>query len=141
MKNSTGAQSWNLLLASAVPALFTQDSTGAGAAAVLHAQTNQLVTAANPAVPGEFLELYLTGLGATHSSGNLQVATLTPTLTLGASPTQQRLPIAFAGLAPGFTGLDQINFQVPANALSGAAIPIQVSSAGFSSNVATLAIR
>lgn len=141
LKNATGAQTWNLLLAPAVPALFTQDSTGAGPAAALHAQTSQLVTAANPAVPGEFLELYLTGLGATQSSGNLQVATLTPTLTLGPSPSQRQLPIAFAGLAPGFTGLDQINFQVPANAPSGAAVPIQVSSAGFSSNVATLAIR
>ncbi len=141
LKNSTGAQSWNVLLAPAVPALFTQDSTGAGAAAVLHAQTSQLVTAANPAVPGEFLELYLTGLGATQASGSLQVAILTPALTLGSSPSQQQLPVAFAGLAPGFIGLDQINFQVPANAPSGSAIPIQVFSAGFASNIATLAIR
>ena len=141
LKNSIGAQSWNVLLAPAVPALFTQDSTGTGAAAVLHALTSQLVTAANPAVPGEFLELYLTGLGATQASGNLQVAILTPTVTLGSSPSQQQLVVAFAGLAPGFTGLDQINFQVPANAPSGSAIPIQVSSAGFASNIAALAIQ
>ncbi|HME08634.1 MAG TPA: IPT/TIG domain-containing protein, partial [Bryobacteraceae bacterium] len=65
---STGGQhTTQVLLASAVPAIFTQDSSGTGVASVLHA-SGQPVTTANPALAGETVSMFLTGLGATYSS-------------------------------------------------------------------------
>ena len=45
------------------PGLFTLDGAGAN---VVHGTTNRLVTAANPAGPGEVLVFYATGPGAVH---------------------------------------------------------------------------
>ncbi len=51
------------------------------------------------------------------------------------------LPTVFAGLAPGFEGLYQIDFQIPANAPSGAAVPLYIQTGARASNTVTLAIR
>ena len=48
--------------------------------------------------------------------------------------------ILYAGRAPGFAGLDQINFIVPAGAPSGDATPLRVESNGSASNAVTLPI-
>jgi uncharacterized protein (TIGR03437 family) len=48
--------------------------------------------------------------------------------------------ILYAGRAPGFAGLDQINFIVPAGAPSGDATPLRVESNGRASNAVTLPI-
>ncbi len=79
-----------------------------------------LVNPARPAAPGEVLLLYGTGLGALNNApatgspagtDPLSTAGIVPTLTLGGLPSE----ILFAGLAPGFAGLAQINFRVPAD--------------------------
>ena len=83
-----------------------------------------LVTSASPAKPGEYLVIYLVGLGATNPpvasgmpapSSTLATVTVTPTVTVGSQPAT----VLFAGLTPGFVGLYQVNFQVPAGAASG----------------------
>jgi uncharacterized protein (TIGR03437 family) len=82
-----------------------------------------LVDAAHPAKPGEFLVMYLVGMGATNppgvtgmlATGPLQPTVVQPTVTIGNLPTS----LIFAGLTPGGIGLYQINFQVPTNAPAG----------------------
>ena len=95
---------------------------------------------------GEFVLLYCTGLGAVTnqpaagdvSPGNPAAATVsTPTLKLGGVS----VPVSFSGLAPNFVGLYQVNFQIPAAAASGNAVPLVLSIAGVSSNTATIAIQ
>jgi uncharacterized protein (TIGR03437 family) len=49
--------------------------------------------------------------------------------------------IEFAGLAPGFVGLYQVNLQLPAVAASGPAVALQLSVAGQVSNTVTIAIQ
>jgi len=49
--------------------------------------------------------------------------------------------VYFAGLAPGFVGLYQINVRVPAGTPSGAAVPLTVTVAGATSKAAELAVR
>jgi uncharacterized protein (TIGR03437 family) len=49
--------------------------------------------------------------------------------------------VDFAGLAPGFVGLGQINVTVPDEAASGAAIPLIIEIAGQKSQPATISIR
>ena len=47
----------------------------------------------------------------------------------------------FAGLAPGFVGLYQINFRVPEAVPAGMEAPLMVTVAGVQSNVAKLSVK
>lgn len=132
-----GQHTIQVLLASAVPAIFTQDSSGTGVASALHA-SGQPVTAANPAAAGEVISLYLTGLGATYSSGGLDNTVIVPQVYVSSLSTPAS--VTFSGLAPGFIGLNQVNFQVP-NGLSTANAQLYVTSGNISSNVVSLPIR
>lgn len=62
---------------------------------------------------GEFLEVYCTGLGTTQpSTANifLEETALRPRVTIGGRDAE----VLFSGLAPGFTGLYQVNVRIPA---------------------------
>ncbi len=76
------------------------------------------VSAADPAVAGETISLYATGLGAVNANLPLGAAGPTdptaataalPQVLLGGVP----LTVAFSGLAPGYVGLYQVNASVP----------------------------
>jgi uncharacterized protein (TIGR03437 family) len=136
INTAAGRHSLNLWMAPAVPAIFSQDRTGTGPGAITHALTAQLVTSANPAIGGEFVSIYLTGLGATSRVGSLDVTTIQPEVMFGSSPAR----VTFSGLTPGYVGLYQVNAQVPPG-LRGPAIPVTVQAAGVTSNVVTLAIQ
>ena len=80
-----------------------------------------------PAGIGDFIQIYATGLG-----------TSTPAVTIGGISAS----VSFAGLAPGFPGLYQVNVQVPAGAAAGDAVPLAlIAPNGQSDTTATLAIR
>lgn len=95
----------------------------------IHAHAQHLdgsdVTASSPAKPGEYVVIYLLGMGATNpsvpsnapapSSEPLARVTTPATVTLDGVTTN----VLYAGLTPFFVGLYQIDFQVPQNARSG----------------------
>ena len=78
-----------------------------------------LVAADHPAKPGEYLVMYLAGMGATNPtvpSGQPSPAVepLARVMTQPAVTVDgQNAAIVYAGLTPGAAGLYQINFQVP----------------------------
>ncbi len=125
----------------AAPGAFSQTQNGIGLAAALHAATNQLVTQSNPAEAGEYISLYLTGLGtvtpaitdgAVGPSSTLSYSDLFNSGSLGVNfndyqngSTGNQGNIQFAGLVPTLAGLYQINVQVPSNGL-GAGDPVYV---------------
>ncbi|HWC96827.1 MAG TPA: S8 family serine peptidase [Candidatus Sulfopaludibacter sp.] len=95
-----------------------------GNAAVVDFNSGSVVTAASPAKRGDTIELYVNGLGQvsnTPASGDPASTTVlsqvpqNPTVTLGGV----NCPVSFAGLAPGYIGLYQVNAQIPANAPTG----------------------
>ena len=137
VRNSLGQHTTNVLMAPAVPAIFAADGSGRGPGAVLHATTGQLVTQNNPAVQGEYISIYATGLGSTFRSGGLDVASIAPRVMMDNNPA----PVIFAGLAPGFLGLYQINVQVPVGTPPGLATPLTVISGKYTSNAVTIAIQ
>jgi uncharacterized protein (TIGR03437 family) len=137
VQNSAGQNTVNVYVGAAAPAIFTQDSSGSGPASALKAIDQSLVTASNPLHPGDAVELYATGLGLTTSSNGFDVAVEQPTVTVGGVAC----PVTFAGAAPGFEGLDQINCTIPAGAASNSAAPVVVTSGDRTSNTATLAIE
>jgi uncharacterized protein (TIGR03437 family) len=115
-----------------------------GALIAQHADFS-LVTPENPARRGEFLVMYLVGLGATTPpvpSGApsplspLAVPVVSPSLSIDGQPAQ----IVFAGLTPGFAGLFQINFQVPADARLGEPLDVVVRQGDAASNVTKLTV-
>jgi uncharacterized protein (TIGR03437 family) len=123
---SSGTHTVNALAAPAVPALFTQNGSGIGAASVQRFPGYTLVTATNPLQAGDYAIVYLTGLGHT-----------TPTVTIGG----QDCIVAYAGPAAIYPGLDQINCQVPQGIAPGTAVPILVTTPGRTSNAPTVSVE
>lgn len=134
VKGPAGASAINVLIEPAVPAIFTQLGTGAGPASALNALSGMVITTSNKARAGDAISLYLTGLGATETRDGLQWAKLLPKVFVGNLEAQ----VLYAGRAPGFAGLDQINFIVPAAAPSGDTTPLRVESNNRVSNAVTL---
>ncbi|MDP2997841.1 MAG: SUMF1/EgtB/PvdO family nonheme iron enzyme, partial [Bryobacterales bacterium] len=121
--------------------LFTLDGASA---VVVHGITNQLVTAAGPAEPGEMVVLYATGLGAVdRAQQSGQPASLTElskasnalTVNIGGRATA----IQFAGLTPGSVGLYQVNCTVPADVSGG--LYVVLTMLGQSSRSAYMPVR
>jgi uncharacterized protein (TIGR03437 family) len=103
--------------------------------AVLHAGT-AVSAAATPVRTGDFVEIYCTGLGKTSGTGGLPVTELTPTIFFGATPVRA----AFAGLAPGYIGLYQVNAQVPPGLTPGQ-VPLVISVNQAHSNEAQILVQ
>jgi len=106
-----------ITLSPTAPALFQLDATNALAT---HGN-GPLVTPESPALPGEILVLYATGLGVTSPEiicGTLPqsawpIADLSDfQVQLNGVPVDRKL-IQYAGDTPGFAGLFQINLQLP----------------------------
>ncbi len=106
------------------PAIFVID--GARSGAVLIAGTGQ-TTLTRPAMAGDVLEIYSTGLGEPSAR---------PTVTLGGRDAE----VLFAGPTPSFPGLDQINIRVPAGLAAGSQ-PLVVRIGSVTSNEVLVRLR
>jgi uncharacterized protein (TIGR03437 family) len=97
---------------------------------------SNLNSSANPVSQGGFVTLYLTGLGA--PAGSVGTGQPAPGVSMPMSaPVQVMIGNSiiqpqYAGLAPGFAGVDQVNFQVPANLATGV-YSVRVLAAGTTS--------
>ena len=107
-----------------------------------------------PVAPGDYLVLYATGLGLATPNGDpngkplttgnvppadgsvLYETVATPTLTVGGFPVK---PV-FSGMAPGFAGLYQIDFQVPTG-VTGDDVPVALSISGSPTDTRTMSIQ
>jgi len=136
VKTSTGQNTLNVYVEAAAPAIFTQNSSGTGPASALKASDQSLVTADNPLHAGDAVELYATGLGLTSASNRLDVAVQQPTVTVGGVSC----PVTFAGAAPNYVGLDQINCTIPTGIAASVSAPVVITSGDRISNTATLAV-
>jgi len=136
VQNSGGQNTVNVYVGAAAPAIFTQNSSGNGPASALKASDQSLVTSSNPLQPGETVELFATGLGLTTPMNGFDYAVQQPAVTVGGVTC----PVAFAGAAPNYVGLDQINCTIPAGLASSASTPVVITSGDRTSNTATLAI-
>jgi uncharacterized protein (TIGR03437 family) len=108
---------------------------------------------AQPAHPGDYLQLYVTGLGRATVNGDpngallptgsvapvsgspLYLTVLTPSVTIGGQPAT----VLFSGLGPGYSGLYQVDVQIPANTPVGDDVPIQIVCGGIADS-ATIAL-
>ena len=92
VSSAQGTQNVNVMVEPAVPAIFTMDGSGTGPAAAIHI--------------GDYLSLYLTGLGMEAKSAAVY-------------RNGEALPISYSGPAPPFSGLDLINVRLPSPLATG----------------------
>jgi len=143
------------------PAMFAQDESGCGQAAVLNVAPDGTVSLNSPsssAAPGDFISLYATGLGA----GPDEVYPQSPpdgTPTLGLTILLSDPDVFFdcdpdvffdcnaatiynyRGLAPTLVGVDQINVQIPPGTREGCAIPLALYADYLLSPTTTISIH
>jgi uncharacterized protein (TIGR03437 family) len=138
VQDTAGSHTVNVMVEAAVPAVFTQGASGSGPASAENASSNYaLVTASAPLHAGDYVALFLTGLGATTNRDGLDWANQQPAVTIAGHPCA----VSYAGRAPGYRGLDQINCQVPAGLTADPAAQVIVYSGQRASNIATLAVE
>ena len=145
--NGTAGAAQKVSLAAFAPAIFTLNSQGTGAGAILDSSYN-LVDASNPAIAGTTtILIYCTGLGQVSAN---QPATGAPASSTALAPTTTPATVniggvteaaSFAGLAPGFVGLYQVNALVPAGTAAGSAVPVSISIGGATSNTVTIVVQ
>ncbi|HYW44878.1 MAG TPA: IPT/TIG domain-containing protein [Bryobacteraceae bacterium] len=144
------------------PQIFTTNQAGSGQGAVLVAGTATIAAptgafpGSRPAAKGEYISIYMAGLGPVQNPPSdgaidtvLSSTVAQPAVRIGCPGSSGLLtfcnaPVQFSGLAPGFVGLYQVNVQIPADAMSGSVVPLQITfaaGAGRPSNIVTIAVQ
>jgi uncharacterized protein (TIGR03437 family) len=113
----------SVIIADYAPAVFRyQRPDGVVDPIITHAD-GRLVSPGNPARAGEILIVYATGIGALNNApptgeaataDPLVTSRQEPVLTVSGRTSSALARVLFAGLTPGFAGLVQINFELPA---------------------------
>jgi len=96
--DGAGVASSSVSVVAASPGIFT--TAGAGGQAAATNQDGTVNSASNPAARGSVISLYATGQGNASGSTTVSIA-------------GYNAPVLYAGPAPGFSGLMQINAQIP----------------------------
>jgi uncharacterized protein (TIGR03437 family) len=90
-----------------------------------------------PVTRGQYLTLYATGLGAVETIEEVQ-AVRNPVVVRIA---EQTLIPSFAGLAPGYPGVYQINLPIPSGIPPGLDLPLQIEQSGTRSALVAVSLR
>ena len=136
-------------LVSSQPGVFTQAQTGQGIGAIviLHPDGSWAIAGnGNSAKAGDTLEIYCTGLGdatprliAGYPAPDSPVSNAIDAVTLTIGGVN--VPVAFAGAAPKFAGLYQVNATIPAGIASNQQAPLVLSQGGRASATVTVPMQ
>jgi uncharacterized protein (TIGR03437 family) len=124
------------------PGVFALDQSGTGDAAALHPNGN-IVNAGDPALVGETIAVYVTGLGTVTPASKDGIADTTLSFTVDTFDVyvdNVKAPVTFSGLAPGFAGLYQVNFVVPSIPSGAVNLDLFDESNGAYNSIATLEV-
>jgi len=133
------------------PGIYTLTENGIGAGAILHSDFSE-VTDSSPAKAGETVLLFMNGLGAVTPqvadgapgptsplSTSVEAANIFVVLNDGVDfPASAN--VSFAGLAPGFAGLYQVNFTVPQSGLQDGDVSIAFDTNEALNEMATISL-
>jgi uncharacterized protein (TIGR03437 family) len=114
------------------PGVFDLSSSATGQAAVVHANTTVFADSANPAHPGDIVSVFATGLGITANQPEIDgsIGVYSPLINawqvwMGGVQCDPNAISNYAGLAPGYAGLYQMNVTVPSGTASGD-VPLEI---------------
>jgi len=140
----------------AAPGIFTTDGSGKGQGAIVVAGSSTIATTlandtlSGPVTPGDHISIYAAGLGpvsclvplgdAAPADSPCPLTNVIQVLIGGAPAT-----VSFAGLAPGYSGMYQVDAQIPAATVPGSTVPVRIvvqtpAGATVSSNTVTIAV-
>ncbi len=140
MRNGATIGSSTITIQNVAPGIFTPVP---GRAAAINPDGS--VNGSSQGAPsGTFVSIYMTGLGRVDHPVETGAAAPSSPLshvnaTLSAVIGGRQAQVLFAGLAPGFAGLYQVNLAIPD--LAAGDYPVQISANGVASNTATITIR
>lgn len=129
-----GSSQQSVTVSAVAPGIFMIGNPPLGA---ITNQINQLVAPSNPLPRGQAMVIYATGLGAVTQNGQLSQTKAAATVLLNGV----ELPTFFAGLAPGWIGLYQVNVTIPKDTPPGLSIPLTLRVGGQQSNTALVALQ
>ncbi len=135
-----------VVIAAAQPAIFTEDSSGKGAAIYVgYKPDGTALPASTPVSANDVITVYCTGLGAVSPA--VLAGSAAPASPLSMTMNQVTATIGgvsatvqFAGLAPGFAQLYQMNITVPSGVTPGNAV-LLVSVSGQQSSPVTIPVQ
>jgi uncharacterized protein (TIGR03437 family) len=149
--NGSKSNSVTVYLDNSAPGIYTITQNGIGPGAILHSNFSA-VTEKSPAVAGETVQLFMTGLGPVTPqvadgaaapdsplSSSVEAAKIVVVLEDGLDSPAVISP-SFAGLAPGFAGLNQVNFTLPTSGLSDGDVSIAFNTVEALNNMATISV-
>jgi adhesin/invasin len=127
----------SLIMQYATPGVFSLNGSGAGQGAVLIANSATIAMPHSDTIPsqpvkaGDYVSIYVSGLGAVSGElSNGEPAPLSPLMWVKAPVDVliggQKAAVTFAGLAPGFTGLYQVNAKVPGSTSAANSVSVQI---------------
>jgi uncharacterized protein (TIGR03437 family) len=135
--------------ADGAPAVFTSNQNGSGqgiAVGVKPDGTQYLNSPTNPSPAGDALVIYCAGLGSVNQP--VTAGSVSPSSPLADTKNAVTVTIEgkaanvfYAGLAPGFAGLYQVNVTVPAGLTPSSNAPLVITVSGQASPVTTVAVR
>jgi len=146
-----GSLTGNADLENTAAAIFSSDSSGTGPGAILNAVTNLpapflVVTPQNGGSdPRTRLAVYATGLrwagNLSHDPTLTNVATSVFALAGDQAGNNYQLAVEYAGPAPGYFGLDQVNLVLPAEMDGAGVVSVELTADSSLSNTVTFAVN
>jgi hypothetical protein len=125
---TANAEIYRPAVLSAAPFIYTRALDDEGQGDIWRADTGQIASPEHPAVAGDILSMYVTGL----SHGGL----IPPQVAIGGRSAE----LLYFGSAPAYPVLSQVNIRVPGGIVPGPAVPVRLTYLGRPSNQVTIAV-
>jgi uncharacterized protein (TIGR03437 family) len=154
--NGTRSNTITVPVAATAPGIATVSQSGIGLGAIQHGDGTP-ITASNPALRGETVVIYATGLGqttptvadGTAAPGGPALAKTNSVLSVyvngvcGSADgrTCDASNISYQGLTPTYVGLYQINVTIPMNVMPGSAVPLAIATATGFTDLVDIAVQ